>query len=368
MSSPEDWIRSRVLAERGKRRWTQAELARRLGCKTAKVSKLERGDIGISVQDVELLCKVFGRRFLEELTFELLRSTRVGTPESPAPRLNSTSVESYEAEFLMDLGQAIEQGTVDPDPTSVALTLADFCDPVLGSEVPPRFLFSEPPTPSQDLGEFREWVVSGRSRYRLSTRVEEGLVVLPALIKGDVQPLRRPGTKCWSPLAPWMQTRLRGPVMSQSGARLVLDPQTFAVTVIEEPTVVVRPLRVLLVADRVPCDFDEDWSEKRRYIVLRIAGVLSSSKAKSWLKARNSSWHAGGIAALGELPTPARILRKQDEVGLQIERLVLDILAGKHGHAAPGSKDPPPWQATLDEVVGPAMEAVLGSGARGGGR
>lgn len=54
-----DWIAAGVRAERARRRWSQAELGRRLGWSQSSVSDLEVGRRVITADDLPALCRVF---------------------------------------------------------------------------------------------------------------------------------------------------------------------------------------------------------------------------------------------------------------------------------------------------------------------
>jgi transcriptional regulator with XRE-family HTH domain len=68
MSTLSDTVRNNVRAERGRRRWSQAELADRIGLNTANVSNLETGRRALLADHLPLLCRAFGIS-LTQLTF-----------------------------------------------------------------------------------------------------------------------------------------------------------------------------------------------------------------------------------------------------------------------------------------------------------
>jgi len=55
-----DYAAANVRAERGRRRWTQAELGERLGWSPTKVATVETGQRRITLDQTIELCRVFG--------------------------------------------------------------------------------------------------------------------------------------------------------------------------------------------------------------------------------------------------------------------------------------------------------------------
>jgi len=55
-----DVLANAVRAERSRRRWTQEELAERLGWSKTMIQKVEAGNRALQVADIPVICRVFG--------------------------------------------------------------------------------------------------------------------------------------------------------------------------------------------------------------------------------------------------------------------------------------------------------------------
>ena len=60
MAALTDVLANGVRAERSRRRWTQAELAQRIGVHPATMSEIERGVRSINLAEIATICRAFG--------------------------------------------------------------------------------------------------------------------------------------------------------------------------------------------------------------------------------------------------------------------------------------------------------------------
>lgn len=339
----EAWIsqfKGWLVATREARGWTQAKMAEFLGWPKPKVSKLENSTQAPSLADLLALQKALdvilvrqpGQEDDGEVRPSQLVSVRRASPLRILP------------DHLLDALEGKEQDLSHPP----FFCLHDGIRVVLGARIPESLRIKDPSIPEVIRASLKKLVTSMQKRHSISAERFDRLEFLPVIKKGDVAGLVKPTTHEWGPVYPDLRTIFRGPDMHHYGPRLVADPSTLEVTLIETPTLVLYPLRVIFVIGLKTMNADGDKPDYRRVQsrCVRLAAYLTSQWARNWMRKTRSLWFSREDGPVRDVLVPADLWIAEDGPALDLETIGNDLLA-----LSSTDKRRQPLLRRLDEVV-----------------